>query len=42
MAASGRDPDQAERFDALSDGYLKMVAAVRNEELGWAQYLCVK
>ena len=42
MAASGSDPDRQERFAALSDAYLKMVNAVHNEELGWAQYLCVK
>ncbi|MDE2785792.1 MAG: class I SAM-dependent methyltransferase [Chloroflexota bacterium] len=42
MAASGNDPERTERFAALSDAYLKMVNAVRNEELGWAQYRCVK
>ena len=42
MAATGADPERQERFAALSDAYLKMVKAVRNEELGWAQYLCVK
>lgn len=42
MAASGNDPELVERFAALSDAYLKMVAAVHNDELGWAQYLCVK
>ena len=42
MAASGTDPERRERFAALSDAYLKMVRAVQNEELGWAQYLCVK
>ena len=42
MAAAGADPDRQERFNALSDAYLKMVSAVRNDELGWAQYLCVK
>ncbi len=42
MAASGDDPDRRERFAALSDAYLKMVNAVHNEELGWAQYRCVK
>ncbi len=42
MAAAGEDPERRERFSALSDAYLKMVQAVRNEELGWAQYLCVK
>ena len=42
MAAAGSDPERRERFAALSDAYLKMVRAVHNEELGWAQYLCVK
>lgn len=42
MAAAGADPDRQERFAALSDAYLKMVNAVHNEELGWAQFLCVK
>ncbi len=42
MAATGEDADRRERFSALSDAYLKMVQAVRNDELGWAQYLCVK
>ena len=42
MAATGSDPERMERFAALSDAYLKMVNAVHNEELGWAQYLCVK
>ena len=42
MAAGADDDARAERFAALSDAYLKMVAAVRNDELGWAQYLCVK
>ena len=42
MAAAGNDPERQKRFAALSDAYLKMVAAVRNDELGWAQYLCVK
>ncbi len=42
MAAAGTDPERKDRFAALSDAYLKMVSAVRNEELGWAQYLCMK
>ena len=42
MAASGHDPRRQERFTALSDAYKKMVSAVQNEELGWAQYRCVK
>ena len=43
MAASGSRPRTGkERFAALSDAYMKMVSAVHNDELGWAQYLCVK
>ena len=42
MAATGDDPERRERFAALSDAYLKMVNAVHHEELGWAQYRCVK
>ncbi len=42
MAASADDAARQERFTALSDAYLKMVNAVQNAELGWAQYLCVK
>lgn len=42
MAATGADPERRERFTALADAYRKMVSAVRNDELGWAQYLCVK
>ena len=42
MAAVGDDPERQERFAALSDAYKKMVNAVHNEELGWAQYRCVK
>ena len=42
MAAMGDDPGRVERFSALSDAYLKMVNAVHNEELGWAQYRCSK
>ena len=37
MAATGHDPARQERFKALSDAYQKMVNAVHNEELGWAQ-----
>ena len=42
MAEMGDDPDRRERFSTLSDAYRKMVRAVDNEELGWAQYRCVK
>ena len=34
MAATGTDPERAERFAALADAYLKMVNAVQNDELG--------
>ncbi len=42
MAANGADMERTERFAALSDAYRKMVNAVHNEELGWAQYRCIK
>ena len=42
MAATGTDPERRERFAALANAYVKMVNAVRNDELGWAQYRCVK
>jgi ubiquinone/menaquinone biosynthesis C-methylase UbiE len=31
-----------DRFDYLSDAYMKTVDAINNGELGWAQYLCIK
>ena len=31
-----------DRFDYLTDAYMKTVEAINNDELGWAQYLCVK
>ena len=31
-----------DRFDYLTDAYMKTVDAINNGELGWAQYLCVK
>ena len=31
-----------ERFDYLTDAYMKTVEAINNDELGWAQYLCIK
>ena len=31
-----------ERFDYLSGAYMKTVEAINNDELGWAQYLCIK
>ena len=43
LAATAQGPDgYQERFDYLADAYLKTVAAIDNQELGWAQYLCVK
>lgn len=42
MATMGTDPEREERFAALSEAYLKMVNAVQSDELGWAQYLCIK
>ncbi len=31
-----------DRFDYLTDAYMKTVEAINNDELGWAQYLCIK
>ena len=31
-----------DRFDYLTDAYMKTVDAINNHELGWAQYLCIK
>ncbi len=31
-----------ERFEYLSGAYMKTVEAINNDELGWAQYLCIK
>ena len=43
LASTAEGPDgYQERFEYLSDAYLKTVAAINNEELGWAQFLCVK
>ena len=43
LAAIAEGPDgYQERFDYLADAYSKTVAAINNDELGWAQYLCVK
>lgn len=43
LAAIAEGPEgYQERFDYLSDAYMKTVDAINNEELGWAQYLCVK
>ena len=43
LASIAEGPESyRERFDYLSDAYMKTVAAINNDELGWAQYLCVK
>ena len=43
LAATAEGPEgYRERFDYLADAYLKTVDAINNDELGWAQYLCVK
>ena len=43
LASIAEGPDgYQERFEYLTDAYLKTVAAINNEELGWAQYFCVK
>lgn len=43
LAAIAEGPEGYQvRFDYLSDAYMKTVDAINNEELGWAQYLCVK
>jgi len=39
---SGGDTGGNERFATLSDAYRSIVKAMQNEELGRAQYLCVK
>ena len=31
-----------DRFDYLADAYMKTVDAINNDDLGWAQYLCIK
>ena len=31
-----------DRFDYLADAYMKTVEAINNDDLGWAQYLCIK
>ena len=31
-----------ERFDYLADAYMKTVEAINENDLGWAQYLCIK
>ena len=43
LAAIAEGPEgYQERFDYLADAYMKTVDAINNDELGWAQYLCVK
>ena len=43
LASIAQGPEgYRERFDYLTDAYMKTVDAINNDELGWAQYLCVK
>ncbi len=43
LASIAEGPDgYQERFEYLTDAYMKTVEAINNDELGWAQYLCVK
>lgn len=43
LAATAEGPEgYQERFDYLADAYLKTADAINNDELGWAQYLCIK
>ncbi len=43
LAAIAEGPEgYQDRFDYLTDAYLKTVDAINNDELGWAQYLCIK
>ena len=43
LAAIAEGPEgYQDRFDYLADAYMKTVEAINNDELGWAQYLCIK
>lgn len=42
MAGAATYPEHQAQFGVLANAYVKMVDAVRNDELGWAQYRCVK
>lgn len=43
LASVAEGPDgYQDRFDYLTNAYMKTVEAINNDELGWAQYLCVK
>lgn len=43
LAAMAEGPEgYQDRFDYLADAYMKTVEAINNDELGWAQYLCIK
>ena len=43
LASIAEGPDgYQDRFDYLTNAYMKTVEAINNDELGWAQYLCVK
>ena len=43
LAAIAEGPEgYQDRFGYLADAYMKTVEAINNDELGWAQYLCIK
>lgn len=43
LASIAEGPDgYQDRFDYLAGAYMKTVEAINNDELGWAQYLCIK
>ena len=43
LASIAEGPDgYRDRFDYLAGAYMKTVEAINNDELGWAQYLCIK
>ena len=43
LASIAKGPEgYQDRFNYLADAYMKTVDAINNDELGWAQYLCIK
>ena len=43
LASVAQGPEgYQDRFDYLAHAYMRTVEAINNDELGWAQYLCVK
>ena len=43
LASTANGPDgYQDRFDYLAGAYMKTVEAINNDELGWAQFLCIK